>query len=195
MKKINKILPKIIMNLKEAYKTKRTLYLRNAKDICNIANIILSALKANRYIYLLGNGGSAADAQHIAGELQGKFFKNRRPLAVSSLTTNTSTLTAVGNDYGFEYTFSRQVEAMVKKGDVVIAISTSGNSPNVIKAVESANRLGAKTIGLTGRKGGKLKNKVSLCLCVPSSNVARIQECHITIGHILCQVVESTLFE
>ena len=141
-------------------------------------------------LLLMGNGGSASDAQHIAAEFIGRYKKERRPVAAIALTTDTSILTCVGNDYGFDTVFSRQVEGLAKKEDVIIAISTSGNSENVIRGVEKAQELGVKTIGLLGNQGGKLKDKVDLAIVVPSSNTARIQEAHITIGHIICEILD-----
>ena len=158
-----------------------------------IGKALVRALRAGRRIYLFGNGGSAADALHLAGELEGRFLRERRGLPVLALTANTSTLTSVGNDYGYERTFARLVEAHVRKGDAVVAISTSGNSPNVIEGVRRARKAGAVTIGLTGGRGGKLRKAADLCLCVPSTDTQRIQECHITVGHILCDLIESSL--
>jgi D-sedoheptulose 7-phosphate isomerase len=155
---------------------------------------LAKALKAGRRAYLFGNGGSAADAQHIAAELEARFVRERRALPCLALTTNTSTLTAIGNDYGYERTFARQVEAYVRKGDVVIAISTSGNSPNVIEAVRSARKAGALVYGFTNETGGKLKGLADLCLQVPSTCTQHVQECHITVGHILCDLVDRQLF-
>ncbi len=139
---------------------------------------------------LMGNGGSAADAQHIAAEFIGRYKKERRPVAAIALTVDSSILTCVGNDYGYDAVFSRQVEGLAKKEDIVIAISTSGNSENVIRGVDMAREIGAKTIGLLGNQGGKLKDKVDLAIVVPSSNTARIQEAHITIGHIICEILD-----
>ena len=139
---------------------------------------------------LMGNGGSAGDAQHIAAEFIGRYKKERRPVAAIALTVDSSILTCVGNDYGYDSVFSRQVEGLAKKEDVVIAISTSGNSENVIRGVEKAREIGAKTIGLLGKQGGKLKDKVDLAIVVPSNNTARIQEAHITIGHIICEILD-----
>ncbi len=162
-----------------------------------LADKILEAINLTRASYqkggkllLMGNGGSAADAQHIAAEFVGRYKKERRPVAALALTVDTSILTCVGNDYGYENVFSRQVEALAKKEDVVIGISTSGNSENVIRGVEKAREIGAKTIGLLGRQGGKLKDKVDLAIVVPSDNTARIQEAHITIGHIICEILD-----
>ena len=139
---------------------------------------------------LMGNGGSASDAQHIAAEFIGRYKKERRPVAAIALTTDTSILTCVDNDYGFDTVFSRQVEGLAKKEDVIIAISTSGNSENVIRGVDKAREMGVKTIGLLGNQGGKLKDKVNLAIVVPSTNTARIQEAHITIGHIICEILD-----
>jgi len=150
----------------------------------------LSALKDQNKILLCGNGGSAADAQHIAAELSGRFKKERKPLAGIALTTDTSALTAIGNDYGYEYVFSRQVEAIGKEGDVLIAISTSGNSKNVITAIKSAKEIGMKIITLTGKDGGKMKDMGDLNLIVPSDDTPRIQEMHIMIGHMICALVD-----
>jgi D-sedoheptulose 7-phosphate isomerase len=166
----------------------------HARPVLEAAAAITGALKAGGKVLLFGNGGSAADAQHIAAELEARFLKERRALRCHALTTNTSTLTAVGNDYGYEYTFSRQVEAYCRKGDAVIGISTSGNSPNVLEAVKRAKKLGATAIGFTNEKGGKLKGLVDLCLQVPSTDTQRVQECHMAVGHIVCDIIESTLF-
>jgi len=156
-------------------------------------NMIVAALRQGGKVALCGNGGSAADAQHIAGELVGRFKRERQGLAAIAFTTDTSILTAVGNDYGFDNIFARQVEALLGAGDVLIAISTSGNAPNVIKAAQTAADQGVKTIGLTGADGGQLAGEVDLCLQVPSTETPRIQEVHITIGHIICELVEEAL--
>ena len=142
---------------------------------------------------LFGNGGSAADAQHIACELGGKFYLDRAPLPVIALTTNTSSLTAIGNDYSYEEIFARQVRGLAKQGDIVVGISTSGNSPNVLRGIEEAKQLGAITVAFTGQ-GGRLKELAEYVLSVPSSDTPRIQEAHITAGHIICYLVEDTLF-
>jgi len=165
-----------------------------AAIIERMADAVVEALKGGRRFYLFGNGGSAADAQHIAGELVGRFMKERGALPVLAFTTDTSVLTAVSNDYGFENCFVRQVEAFVGKADVVLAISTSGESPNVVKAAELARKKGAKVLALSGRGGGKLKDVADICLVVPTDESPRIQEVHITVGHILCGLVEKRLF-
>lgn len=156
-------------------------------------NMIIAALRDGGKVALCGNGGSAADAQHIAGELVGRFRQERQGLAAIALTTDTSVLTAVGNDYGFDQIFARQVEALLGPGDVLIAISTSGNAQNVVAAAQAARSQQVKTIGMTGASGGKLASAVDLCLKVPSQQTPRIQEIHITIGHIICELVEEAL--
>lgn len=158
------------------------------------AQLLIRCLRRGNRIYLFGNGGSAADAQHLAGELVGRFLKERRALPAIAFTTDTSVLTAVSNDYGFERCFERQVEAHVRRGDVVIAISTSGNSPNVLYGAALARKRGARVIALTGANGGRLKSLAHLCFCVPANESPRIQECHISIGHTLCALVEEALF-
>ena len=158
------------------------------------AEEIISALKNGNKVLLCGNGGSAADAQHIAAELSGKFYLDREPLFAEALHTNTSFLTAVANDYSYEEVFTRAVRAMAKKGDVLIAISTSGNSPNIIKAIETANKLKMITVGLTGESGGKMTGLCKYLIKVPSTDTPRIQEAHILIGHIICEIVEKKMF-
>ena len=144
-------------------------------------------------MFFFGNGGSAADAQHISAELVGKYQVKRKGLPSLSLTTNTSVLTAIGNDFGYDFVFERQVESLVGSNDVVVGISTSGNSPNVLNGIIAAKKIGAKTIGLTGENGGKLSDMADIALKVPSQNTQRIQECHIMVGHIICDIVEKTL--
>ncbi len=185
---------KIEESLAESAYVKLLLLQRQAAEIERIGKLLVRTLRAGRTVYLFGNGGSAADAQHIAAELEARFLKERRALPCHALTTNTSTLTAIGNDYGYERTFARQVEAYVRKGDAAIAISTSGNSPNVLAGVRAARKAGAKTVGFTNEKGGKLKGLVDLCLLVPSTDTQRVQECHLAVGHVLCDVIESALF-
>jgi D-sedoheptulose 7-phosphate isomerase len=141
-------------------------------------------------ILICGNGGSAADSQHIAAELSGRFKKERIALAGIALTTDTSALTAIGNDYGYEEVFSRQVEALAKEGDLLIGISTSGNSKNVIKAIESAKKIGCKVITLTGKSGGEMKNLGDINLVISSNDTPRIQEMHIMVGHMICAIID-----
>lgn len=159
----------------------------NIKKACETA---VATLKAGGKILLCGNGGSAADAQHIAAELTGRYKTERGALAGIALTTDTSALTAIGNDYGYEFVFSRQLEALGREGDLLIAISTSGNSDNVVKALELARKIGIKTIGLSGRTGGAMNELCELNLVVPSNDTPRIQEMHIMIGHIICQAID-----
>ncbi len=165
------------------------------KKIVKISDIIITALRNGGKLVLFGNGGSAADAQHIACELISKFKFERKGLSAIALTVNTSILTAIGNDYSFDNIFSRQVEALVNSEDVVIGISTSGKSINVIKGLKYANMLGATTIGLTGRGGGDIRKIVDICIMIPSNITPHIQEAHITVGHIICQIVEEKICE
>ena len=162
-------------------------------EIASAGELCANALLQGQRIYLCGNGGSAADAQHIAAELIGRFVHDRRALPAIALTTDTSALTAIGNDYGYDDVFSRQVEGLCREGDVLIAISTSGNSDNVLKAVDAAHRVGASVIGLSGKSGGALDAKADVSLVVPSDVTARIQEMHIVIGHLICALVEAHL--
>ena len=161
-----------------------------SSEILDAAQKIQGRLEAGGKLLLMGNGGSAGDAQHIAAELVGRFKKERKAIPALALTVDTSSLTALGNDYGFDTIFERQVEALANKNDTVIGISTSGNSENVVRAVNKANSIGAFTIGLLGNDGGKLKDAVNLPIIIPSNDTARIQEVHITIGHIICEIIE-----
>jgi D-sedoheptulose 7-phosphate isomerase len=158
------------------------------------ASLCIEALRKGGKIVLAGNGGSAADAQHIAAELVSRFNYDRPALAAIALTTDTSALTAIGNDYSFEYVFARQVEALGRAGDVLLALSTSGNSPNVLAALKAARAQGMKTIGLTGATGGKMVGLCDIAIKIPSAQTPRIQEGHIVIGHSICQVIEDTMF-
>ncbi|MBS1502161.1 MAG: D-sedoheptulose 7-phosphate isomerase [Bacteroidetes bacterium] len=159
-------------------------------DIEKACRVMVSTLKNGNKVLIAGNGGSAADAQHIAAELSGRFVKERKALPGIALTTDTSALTSIANDYGYEYVFSRQVEALAKPGDLFIGISTSGNSRGVLNAFESAKKLGCSTLGLSGRDGGKMSGLCDLNIIVPSNVTARIQEMHILIGHIICKAVD-----
>jgi D-sedoheptulose 7-phosphate isomerase len=185
---------KVEDGLAESAFVKLLLLQRQAAVIEQIGVRLTKVLKAGRTIFLFGNGGSAADAQHIAAELEARFLRERRALPCHALTTNTSTLTAIGNDYGYDRTFARQLEAYARRGDAAIGISTSGNSANVLEAMKTAKKIGATTIGLTNEKGGKLKGLVDLCLRVPSTDTQRVQECHMAVGHILCDIIESSMF-
>lgn len=182
----------IVRRLKESAQVKNALAKSHVGEIEQAVKTIVAAYKKGGKIVLLGNGGSAADAQHLAGELMGRFKIERQALPAIALTTNTSILTALANDYGYDTVFSRQVEALVDERDVVIGISTSGTSPNVVKALEAARAKGAATIALTGGRGG-LKQVADLVLAVPSEDTPRIQEAHITIGHIICELVEKEM--
>ena len=169
---------------------KKTVAETLSSEILDAAQKIQGRLEAGGKLLLMGNGGSAGDAQHIAAELVGRFKKERKAMPALALTVDTSSLTALGNDYGFNTIFERQVEALANKNDTVIGISTSGNSENVVRAVNKANSIGAFTIGLLGNDGGKLKDAVNLPIIIPSNDTARIQEVHITIGHIICEIID-----
>ncbi len=163
------------------------------RKVAEAARIIARSLKRGKKVVFFGNGGSAADAQHLACELAGRFRRERRGLPALALTVNTSSLTAIANDYGYGRVFSRQVEALVGKGDVAVGISTSGESENVIEGLKEARRRGAFTLGLCG-EGGRMERFCDLCIKVPSRDTPRIQEAHITLGHILCELVEREMF-
>ena len=182
--------------IEKSIQTKKEVLKTRVEVIAQIAKEIVDAYKRGNKVLWFGNGGSAADAQHLACELVSKFYLERKALASIALTTNTSELTAIANDYDFDQVFARQVEALVNPEDIVIGISTSGNSPNVIEGIEEAKRCGAITIAFTGASGGKLKGNgnVDYLLTVPSEDTPQIQESHIMIGHIICYLVEKELF-
>lgn len=163
--------------------------------LSQISKCISESLLKNGTIYLFGNGGSAADSQHIAAEFVGRFARERKPLPAEALTTNTSAITAIGNDYDFSDIFSRQVKARVQPKDVVVGISTSGKSMNVIKGLKAAKTIGAKTIGFTGSKADVMQSLTDYCLCVPSKSTPRIQEAHILAWHIICDLVEASVIK
>ena len=165
-----------------------------APIIRKISEEVIKAYRKSKKVVLFGNGGSAADAQHIAGEFVGKFYKDRKSLPSLALHTNTSVLTATANDYGYQFIFERQVSSFVEEGDIVVGISTSGNSINVIKGLETAKKLGAITVGFTGQEENAIEKIVDYCLKIPSNDTPRIQEGHITVGHIICYLVEKELF-
>jgi len=165
-----------------------------APAIAEVAALLIDAFRRGGKLLVMGNGGSAADAQHLAAEIVGRFRMERKALPAIALSTDTSILTAVGNDYGFESVFRRQVEALAGEGDVVVGISTSGSSPNVLEALRRAREMGCRTVGLLGRDGGAIRGVTDLDLTVPGSDTPRIQEAHITIIHILCELVEQGLF-
>lgn len=166
-----------------------------SKTIGIVSQRLVDIFKNKNRVLLCGNGGSAADAQHIAAELSGRLYFDRPPLPAEALHTNTSYLTAISNDYSFEQVFSRLISANGSKGDALIAISTSGNSPNIISALKTAREMGLVTIGLTGSSASKMKDLCDHIIQVPSSDTPRIQEAHILIGHIICEIVESSLFK
>ena len=161
-----------------------------AKPLEIAANLCIDSLKNGGKILIFGNGGSAADAQHIAAELVGRYKVERKGLAAIALTTDTSALTSIGNDYGYEHVFARQIEALANKNDVVIGISTGGSSKNVISALILANELGCKTIGFSGRNGGEMNNICDINLVIPAQDTPRIQEMHIVIGHTICHLID-----
>lgn len=181
--------------LEESISVKKDLIVSQVDPIEKAAQAIIKALKAGGKVIIFGNGGSAADSQHIAAELVGRFLKERKGLPAVALTTNTSILTAIANDYSYDDVFSRQIDAIASKNDVVIGISTSGKAANVIKAVELANKKGLDTIALTGCDGGGLAKIASISIIVPSRSTPRIQESHVAVGHILCQMAEEALFQ
>ena len=162
--------------------------------IVEIAHLVVRAFQSGNKVLFCGNGGSAADAQHLAAEFSGRFYKDRDPLPAEALHVNTSYLTAVANDYSYNEIYSRIVKGSGRKGDVLIGLSTSGNSANIISAFEQARAMGIATVGFTGATGGKLKQVSDFLVAVPSKDTPRIQEAHITLGHIICQLVEETLF-
>jgi D-sedoheptulose 7-phosphate isomerase len=181
-------------NLKNAIAEHQTMFAKMGDlipQISQVAEELKACIKRGGKILIMGNGGSAADSQHIAAEIVGRFKKERRGLAAIALTTDTSIITSVGNDYGYDYIFARQIEALCRPEDVVIGITTSGNSKNVVAAIEEANQLGATTIGLTGGSGGKMNELCKYNLVMPSSVTARVQEAHIFVGHSLCDLLES----
>jgi len=180
--------------LRESVAVKEALAERGAESLARAAALCTASLQAGGKILLFGNGGSASDAQHIAAELAGRLSRERPALPALALTANTSDLTAIGNDYGFEHVFTRLVQAHGRRGDVAIALSTSGNSPNVLAAVKEARERGLTTVGLVGKDGGKLAPLVDCAIVVPSNDTQRIQESHITVGHALCELVDEALF-
>ena len=188
---------KRIGNLIEASITTKRAMLADSQIVPTLAKVcelLVNALSLGNKILLFGNGGSAADAQHLAAEFVGRFAFDRPALQALALSVNSSCITAIGNDYGFDQVFSRQIEALARPGDVAIGISTSGNSSNVLSAFSTARKMGLHTVALTGNAGGKLKGSVDHCVCIPSNETARIQECHGLIGHIIAELVERAMF-
>jgi len=193
---MNSGLNKHILDVIEAHKKLvAELQKSGVETLAAAAEAITKAIKQNGTVYICGNGGSAADAQHIAAEFVGRFERERKPLPAVALTTNTSVITAIANDYGFENVFIKQVEALVREGDILWAISTSGTSPNIIAAAESAKKKGALVLAFTGRSNSKLEQMADICLCANSESTARSQEIHQVAYHIICDLVEQTFCE
>ena len=187
------MLARVNEELAESCRVKQQFSDELKSQIVHLAEEMAATLHAGGTVYWIGNGGSAADAQHLAAELVGRLRRSRRALASVALTTNSSILTAVANDTSYAEVFSRQVEAHLRIGDMLIGLSTSGNSENILRAMEVANTRNTRTVGLTGLDGGRLRELARLCLCIPSRDTQRIQESHITIGHIVCGLVEDLL--
>lgn len=187
----------IVERIKKSIEVKNLIIENNSilNNIDNIVNDIVNTYKNNGKVLFCGNGGSASDAQHLAAELSGRFYFDRPPLFAEALHVNTSYITAVANDYSYDVVYSRLVKAFGKAGDILIAFSTSGNSKNIVEAVKEANNIGMITIGFTGEKGGLLKDICKYLINVPSNDTPRIQESHIMIGHIICEMVENKIFK
>jgi D-sedoheptulose 7-phosphate isomerase len=184
----------VVSGLRESAALKMRLAEEAAPTVVQVAGVITECLSTGGKVLLFGNGGSAADAQHLAAEFVGRFAMERKALPAIALTTDTSILTAVGNDYGYEQVFVRQVQALGRANDVAIGISTSGKSPNVVEATRIARTMGLRTFALSGNDGGPLASAAEMAVVVPSRITARIQECHIALGHVLCELVEKALF-
>lgn len=189
MKKIKEIISSSI-ETKQRLLSDETLL----KTICDTVDVIVKTFKGGKRVYFCGNGGSAADAQHLAAEFSGRFYKNRKALPAEALHCNTSYLTAVANDYSFDDIYSRLIDGIGEEGDILIGLSTSGNSKNIIKAFETAKKKGMLTIAFTGETGGNIKPLCDQLINIPSADTPRIQECHIMVGHIICQLVEEKYF-
>jgi D-sedoheptulose 7-phosphate isomerase len=187
------MLKTVVDRLHQASMTLEDLSQQCSMPVVDAAGVIAGALQDGHVVLLFGNGGSAAEAEHIAGELVGKYLLRRQALAAVCLNTNTAIMTAVANDYGYEHVFSRQIEAAGHPGDVAVGLSTSGCSPNVTEGLSRARQLGLHTIALTGRSGGNIKGVADICICVPSDAVPRIQEAHLAVGHTICELVEAIL--
>jgi D-sedoheptulose 7-phosphate isomerase len=185
----------IIQVFRESADVKVRFIRQNAEFLAQAVKMIVRAFKAGNKVLLFGNGGSAADAQHIAAEFVNRFLIERPPLPAIALTTDTSILTSISNDYGYVDSFAKQVKALGREGDVAVGISTTGTAANVIKAIQVAKEMGLKTVGLSGRDGGEASRLVDIALVVDSQSTPRIQEVHITIGHVLCEMVDRMLFQ
>lgn len=180
--------------LEESIAVKAALLEEHLETVAAIVARLVSVFRAGGKVVLFGNGGSAAEAQHVAAELVGRFMMEREPLPALALSTDTSILTSIGNDSSFDAVFARQVLALVRPGDLVVAISTSGRSPNVLQGVAAARQRGAAVLALTGEAGGPLRDAADICLCVPSRNTGRVQEANLTLWHAICEIVETELF-
>jgi D-sedoheptulose 7-phosphate isomerase len=185
---------KIRGRIEESIQVKKTLLAKCVPLIEKAGDLLVQAYLKGRKAAFFGNGGSAADAQHLAAELVGDYLKRRKALPALALHTNTSTLTALGNDYGYDQVYSHQIEGLLTEGDVAVGLSTSGNSPNVYLGILAAKKVGAHTIALLGRDGGKIAKEAEVSIIVPASSTDRIQECHILMGHIFCEMIESAMF-
>lgn len=185
---------RIIERFDDSAEVKRRFVREHADRIAELAGVMARAFREGNKVLLFGNGGSATDASHLAAEFVGRYHKDRRPLPALALGADMAALTCIANDYTYDEIFARQVRAHGHKGDIAIAISTSGNSPNVLKGAEAARDCGLVTVGWTGHQGGKLVSLVEYRFVVPSTVTARIQECHITLGHVLCELIEEDLF-
>lgn len=187
---------RVIQSIRDSIAAKERLLgsAETVATIVRISEVLIESFRTGHKVLLFGNGGSAADAQHIAAEFVGRFAFDRPALPALALSANTSCVTAIGNDYGFDLVFSRQIEALGHHGDIAIGISTSGNSQNVLQGLSVGKRMGLHTVAFTGGSGGKLKDAADYCICAPSKETPRIQECHILIGHVISQLVEQTIF-
>ncbi|MGC9287339.1 MAG: D-sedoheptulose 7-phosphate isomerase, partial [Hydrogenobaculum sp.] len=192
---MEKLLDIVKESFTNSIETKRAFLEMYRDRIVEVGLIMAQALMDGNKILFFGNGGSAADSQHLAAEIVGRYKKERKGLPSIALTTDTSILTAVGNDYGFDVIFERQIEALCMPGDIAVGISTSGNSPNVIKGLMKAHDMGATTIAFSGKQGGKVVDIAHYSFVVPSYDTARIQECHITLGHTLCEIIDEVVNE
>jgi D-sedoheptulose 7-phosphate isomerase len=197
MKQVRDAEQRVVKNIQESLDVKRALLLDQAflALVVEVGHRMADAIGRGNRIFYFGNGGSAADAQHLGAELTGRYLRERPGLPGIALTVNTSAITAIANDYSYEMVFARQLEALSNRGDVAVGITTSGNSANVLSAMKVARERELLTIGMTGMSGGKLKNMVDYCICIPSNQTPRIQESHILAGHILCEIIEEDLFD
>lgn len=184
----------IVKAFEQSAEVKLSFVKKNVKTIISVVELIADAFQEGNKVMLFGNGGSAADAQHIAAEFVNRFMIERPPLPALALTTDTSVITSIGNDYNYDQIFLKQIKALGKEGDIAWGISTSGSSPNVLKALKAASGMGIKTIGMTGKDGGKMAKMVDFHLNVESDSTARVQETHITLSHVICQLVDLKLF-